>query len=480
MSKHFAAIFFALPLILQLFVTADAQSLDVTISLTSVPPQVIKIKGSLKNVSNRRNIAFLDHYHGFTDLADRLSDLRLEDESGQTVAFRRFVPGEYVANSDVSSFEYLVDLKPARNMARAGHVSWIGSDSGILFLRDLLPLSTSKTALAGKITLELPQGWIWSKEDLTFDLADIDNGAIAIARNARTISGSSGDVHINTFITGDWKFTDQQANQFAVELINEYSDLFGGKPFTQAEINILPYPLQSAAGNWEADTVGNTINIVSSDMPFQTQSVQRLHEQLRHEVFHLWFPNGVALTGRYDWFYEGFALYQSLKTGVKLNRLRFDDFLDTLGRAMTIDSMMTENRSLIDASQTRASGSDTVIYARGMLAAFATDLELIRRSGGREDVSNLLKRLFQKYRIGSSPGDANAVILQMIDVPAVTQYVSGEPINWSGELRPFGIEAITDRSVTNLRIVSKPSSSQKKMLDKLGYNNWRKLSSAQK
>ena len=41
-------------------------------------------------------------------------------------------------------------------------------------------------------------------------------------------------------------------------------------------------------------------------------------------------PNDVNLSGNYDWFYEGFALYQSLKLAVGLNRIRFEDFLDTL------------------------------------------------------------------------------------------------------------------------------------------------------
>jgi hypothetical protein len=365
-------------------------------------------------------------------------------------------------------------------LTRSGHVSWIASAAGLLFLRDLLPLSTAKSELAGKITLDLPRGWLSSKESATFDLSDLSNGTIAIAQAARKGSAGTGDFRINTFISGDWKFSDQQVNAFTAEIINQYSDLFGGKPFRHAEINIVPFPLSAPAGNWEADTVGDTITIVSSDMPFETQSVQRLHEQLRHEIFHLWFPNGVTFTGRYDWFYEGFALYQSLRTGVKLNRLRFDDFLDTLGRAITIDSMLTENRSLIDVSQTRASGNDTVIYARGMLTAFATDVELMRRSGGREDVSGILKKLYQKYKTGNAPVDANTVILQAIDIPAVTKYVGGGEINWSDELREFGIEAIIDRSVTSLQVAAKPSSSQRKMLDRLGYNNWRKLSSTQK
>jgi hypothetical protein len=480
MSKHFAALLFCLTLALQISAQGSARSIEAVISLRSVSPPVAEIKGHFHDLANRRNVAFLNQYHGFADLGDRISDLKLEDASGQTVAFRRFAPGEYVADSDLYSFSYQIDLKTSGPMARSGHVSWLGKDAGLLFLRDLLPLNTGKGPRAGTITIELPDGWTSSKDISTLDLSDTDDGVIAIGRNVRTNTAKVRAVTLKTFISRDWRFTDQQVTAFASEITTEYSELFGDPPFADAEINILPFPAGASAGNWEADTSGNTVAIVSSDMPFQTQSVQRLHEQLRHEIFHLWFPNGVALTGRYDWFYEGFALYQSLKTGVKLNRLRFEDFLDTLGRATTIDSMMTENRSLIDASQRRSSGNDTVIYARGMLAAFATDLELMKRSSGREDVSTLLRELFQTYKRGSVPVEANRVILQMIDDPLVTSYIGGSALNWNAVLRPFGIEALVDRSVTTLRVTSKPSSSQKKMLDRLGYNNWRKLSSTPK
>ena len=173
----------------------------------------------------------------------------------------------------------------------------------------------------------------------------------------------------------------------------------------------MKFPSRCSVGTWEADTRGSTITIVSSDMPFKTQSLQRLHEQLRHEIFHLWIPNGVNLSGNYDWFYEGFALYQSLKVGVAVNRIRFEDMLDTLSRAYNIDSMQSQKLSLIDASKNRWNGSNTQVYARGMLVAFLCDLALLEKSKGKLSTDDLLRDLYEAHRPTAPRQDGNAAVL---------------------------------------------------------------------
>jgi predicted metalloprotease with PDZ domain len=114
-------------------------------------------------------------------------------------------------------------------------------------------------------------------------------------------------------------------------------------------------------------------------------------------MFHLWIPNGVNLTGNYDWFYEGFALYESLKLAVRMNRIGFADFLDTLSRAHTIDSAQSQRISLIQASANRFGGSNTQVYARGMLVAFLTDLAMLQQSKGKKSVDDLLRDLYRTH-----------------------------------------------------------------------------------
>ena len=169
----------------------------------------------------------------------------------------------------------------------------------------------------------------------------------------------------------------------AAEIFINYQELFAAKPNQKTQIFLLRFPKDIKSGRWEAETRGANVVIISSDMPFKTHSVQRLHEQLRHEIFHLWLPNGVNLSGNYDWFYEGFALYASLRTALAMNQIRFEDFLDTLGRAHSIDTLQSRRVSLIEASKNRWNGANTQVYARGMLVAFLIDTALLQKSKGK-------------------------------------------------------------------------------------------------
>jgi len=63
----------------------------------------------------------------------------------------------------------------------------------------------------------------------------------------------------------------------------------------------------------------------------------------------------------------------------------------------------------------------------------------------------------------------------------VERYISGtDKIEWTNELAAAGIEDSDPGPLTTLRVKEKLKGGQKAMLDKLGYNNWRKLSDSSK
>jgi predicted metalloprotease with PDZ domain len=266
----------------------------------------------------------------------------------------------------------------------------------------------------------------------------------------------------------------------AEEIFALHRDLFRAD-VANSRLILSNFPVATPPGSWEARTRGNTIVIISSDMPFKTQSLQRLHEQLRHEMFHLWIPNGVNLTGNYDWFYEGFALYRSLKLAVGANRIRFEDFLDTLSRAHTIDSAGSQKVSLIQASAARFAGANTQVYARGMLVAFLCDLAVMGKSNGKRSVETILRELYTTHRKPAAPVDGNTIVLTLLRShpelnPIVDKYITGvDRIDWTAELAAAGIKDEDPGPITTLRVLEKPRGRQKAMLDKLGYNNWRRL-----
>ena len=431
-------------------------------------------------------------------LGDRIDDLKLLDRDDNPIPFRRIGPGEYLADREIDGWSYTIALSPATDQRAAAHASWFSADAGILMMGDLLPefgpWSPRRPAWinlappAGSSVVGLPP-----IEDPTFyklpkisggrwyTVNDADEAVAFLGNDWRThpIGKPSG---AELTISGQWNFSDKDGEEMIREILTEYSKLFRQGPPSGPRISLSRFPREMKHGQWEAETRGNVVTIISSDMPFRTQSLQRLHEQLRHELFHLWIPNGVSLTGNYDWFYEGFALYQSLKLAVGLNRIRFEDFLDTLSRAHTIDSAGSQRISLIQASTARFSGANTQLYARGMLVGFLCDLALIEKSKGKKSVEDILRAILVKHRKPAQPADGNTAVIAELKlnlelVPVVEKYVTGaEKMDWATELAAAGIEDGDAGPKTTLRVKQKLSSRQKTTLDKLGYNNWRRSS----
>jgi hypothetical protein len=423
-----------------------------------------------------KELWFMDSYAGLTGLfTGRFSPIYFYDKQGYLIARRGFAATDNFSSRNVSGLRYTVDLDPSRGSFAAAHLSWANADGGLIMLDDLLPQGIGKTA---KVTLELPAGWktITSEAAAAPNAFTVSNVEKAVFYTGPDIREPAGNLPLKLAITGEWLFTDAEASAMVNSIFAEYERLFGGLPTAAYRVRIAKFPNPNVVGNWEADTRGRSVTILSSDMPFKNQSLQRLHEQLRHELFHLWVPNGINLSGNYDWFYEGFALYQSLKTGVAVNQLRFEDFLDTLSRAYEIDSLQTKRQSLIEATKNRWSGSNTQVYARGMLVAFLCDLAMLDASKGKRSVPVVIREVFENHR-NATPIDGNTAVIAVLKehrelIPIVDRYVLGaESLDWKALLQTAGIEA----GNRGLSVPAKPSRRQKDTLDKLGYNNWRRM-----
>jgi hypothetical protein len=434
----------------------------------------------------RDKLSFTSSVAGHNDLAKRIQRLETFDQRGARVGLRQLTDSEYLAEAGIVSWKYEVDLKPLNDSNAAAHTSWISGDRALLMLADLLPTTDS----SGSVTLRLPADWVVSTTETlepgsVFKIRDAGRAVFALGREWQTVQIRESGINLDVITSGQWHFTTAEAAAMAREVSRELSKTLGGVGDRRRQVILANFPTTTRPGQWAAETRGDTVTIISSDMPFRTQSLQRLHEQLRHELFHLWIPNSVNLAGSYDWFYEGFALYQSLKLAVAINRIRFEDFLDTLSRAHTIDSAQSQRGSLIQASATRFAGSNTQIYARGMLVAFLADVALLDQTKGKRSVENVLAELFAKHK-SAAPVDANTAVIALLKadprvVPVVDRYVVGaEKIDWASELAAAGIEDSDAGILTSLRVKAKLTGRQKALLDKLGYNNWRKLAPTSK
>jgi hypothetical protein len=479
----FAAAFLSILCVLN---AVRAQDFDVRIKIRD---RLISVQGKklVPAIAEERTMYFSREYAGHQIPPERISALSLTDASGRSFLYRKMGEGQYFSDGKFNSWSY--DLVPGvpQKGAAAAHVSWLADDRGILMLDDILP-KFNPGKVSAKIEFDLPPGWqisgaVKQAGANVFETSDVDKTVFFVGKGQRIRNGSNGSPDL--IISGDWLFSDEEAAKMAEEIYADHRKLFGAAPFERAQIVLSKFPNAERHGTWEAETRGSSVAILSADMPFQTQSVQKLHEQLRHEIFHLWIPNSVNLSGNYDWFYEGFALYQALRMGVNSNRIGFGDMLDTLSRAYDVDNVQSQRGSLIEASDSRWAGANTQIYARGMIVAFLCDITMLQNSNGKTSVSEVLRRVYTEHSTSKPREDGNTAVLRILESydylrPITERYVKGrENIAWRKELDAVGLEEflVTQRGyAVRLKVKDKPTGKQKAFLDKLGYNNWRKLS----
>lgn len=486
-QKRFSAwIIFTGVLLLTLPVSARVEAV---IRISS--PETARVEGRIfgeNPIQSTKNWSFLNSIAGAENLGARVSDFKLFDEQGQSVSVKKLIDGEYLAEENGTRFSYQINLKSLPDVKAKAHISSIDDETGLLMLGDLLPqVAFDRQDTSSRIRFELPKDWkIISSEKSAganaFEIKNIEKAIFLVGKNWRTRKTPLGKTNLSLATSGEWKFTDEEAMRMASEIFAEHEKLFGASPVETAQIFLMRFPPDVKFGRWEAETRGSNVVVFSGDMPFKMQSLQRLHEQLRHEILHLWLPNNLALTGNYDWFYEGFTIYQALRTGIAMNQIRFEDFLDTLAAAYNADNLQNEKISLIEASKNTRSGTNRRVYARGMLAAFLCDVAILRRSKGKKSIADVFRQIYQKHDVPHSPEDGNAAILRILNSyteldSVVEKYIGGtEKINWKSDLESIGAEERTENFGVQLSVKTKLNGRQKDLLNELGYNNWRKIS----
>ncbi len=467
---------------------AAAQNFEVRVKISADSPNIIQMSGSLPEAS-KLNWSFLKSFAATDDLGARISNLQLFDEQNQPVAAKKLSDGEYLADAPAVNFQYQVAVEPpSKMMAKPRLSSTVAGEQGILMLDDLLPqISADNQPFAARIKIELPEDWrIYSSEQATgdgiYEVKNVGKAIFAVGVDWR----ETKTANVNLIISGEWHFTDTEAAQMGGEIGDYYKNLFGEMPFEKANIILARLPKETKFGRWKAETRGTTSMVFSADQPFKARSIQFLHEQLRHELFHLWIPNNLNLTGNYDWFYEGFTVYQALRMGLKTNQIRFEDFLATLAEAYNLDELQMNKVSLVESSKNRWSGVTPQIYARGMLVAFLCDTAILKGNRGSRSVENIFQDVYRAHRFPNEAADGNAAVLSVLRKykslqPIIEKYIEGaEKIDWAGDLNAAGIEATVENSIVKLSVKTKPNRGQKDLLNELGYNNWRKISQESK
>ncbi|HVG31395.1 MAG TPA: hypothetical protein VM864_16915 [Pyrinomonadaceae bacterium] len=465
-----------IPLLLAAAVTTTrAQTTEARISVVSLSPPRVRVEGSRSPAT--RVWSFRNAYAGISGLGERLKNLSLSDERGANVPVRELSPGEYTAERDATRFSYEISLDLPTAADAAAHVSWLAGSRGALMPGDLLPLPLSHARLSFK----LPDAWrVASNERANeagvYDLADAESFVAFAGGDVRERAAKVRGMDLTVAFAGDWAFTDEDAVGIVTAMVKGHAKTFDGVPRKSALVVIAPFPRPSAASQWAAETRGATVLYLSGRAPAKVSALARLGAPLAHELFHLWVPNGLGLAGDYGWFYEGFTNYQALRASQRLGDLNFNDYLDSLARASdAYDALKGQDTvSLLEASSRRWSGSNALVYHKGMLVAALYDLKLRSATGGKRSLDDVYRALFRRAQSGSRGLDANAVALGTLEEllggrEFTDRFIRGARIiDLAAELQPYGLRLEKMGARSRVVVSSSLRGAQRDLLRQIG------------
>lgn len=474
-------VFFPLILIFisLLSVSAQAQSSEIEIRILSIEPPRVKITGQLKE--GRSDWSFRNTYAGVDGLAERIENLDFKDKDGNKVIFKKLVSGEYQTESNATKFSYELKLEPPVDTSDSAFVSWLTKERGLLLLGDMLPLSSNEEKTI-RVKFILPDKWkIASVEkeidENNFEIKKLSRTVFVVSEDLRKREVRLGEMDFTLVSSGEWAFTDEEIFAESLKVLNEHKRVWGGVPSQKAMFLLLPFPRPFGATRWSAETRGTTVILLSGKLPTKLAAMLQLNTPLTHELFHLWLPNALSLEGQYDWFYEGFTLYQALRAGMRLDYFSFEDYLKSLARAY--DAYRNEQKrdklSLPEISKQRWAGANDLIYNKGMLTAFLYDLTLKYSSNNKFALEDCFRRMFKSDKFTSGK-DSNAVVIEHLSSfqgmkDFVTSYIEKPAtIDLPTTLAPFGLIVEQVNGKTLVKVNKKLSRSQRALLKNLGYN----------
>jgi hypothetical protein len=447
--------------------------------------------------------SFRDSYAGVMNLGSRIEGLRLFDAAGAEVPNRKIAPGQFKATGPATRFHYEAQLSTPARAADASRVSWLTSERGLLMLRDLLPRRSSGAGAnpdateAAVVRLMLPPGWAaYSNDDQNgegeFESSDADLTVFALGRNLRATTSAVSGMKLNLVLAGEWAFADSEAIELASKILKAHREVFGSAPSRQATLILFPFPQAGVADQWSAETRGSSVTLLAGRLPSKVAALAQLSVPLAHEFLHFWVPNGLTLAGDYDWFYEGFTVYQAARISVSLDLLTFQEFLNAISRAYDGYSFGLDHDrwSLVEASKRRWTAGESSIYSKSMVVAFLYDLSLRSVSRNKHSLDDVYRNLFHEYHndggrarggAGFPQGqgsDGNEAVLHALGLYPGMQnfgpsFISrAVAINLTELLAPFGLRVETFGLRTRINVNESLTRQQRDLLHDLGYNDF--------
>lgn len=473
----------ALVLVILASVTSiRSQTISARISVISTSPARVRVEAQLPAATG--TLSFRNSYAGIIGLSERIESVQGVGAGGETTTIEKLAPGEFRASQKLSRVSYEVNLAQPIRPSQMSHVSWMNAEQGLFMLSDLLPERIDSGRFSAVIHIDVPVGWTVTSNAMVdgsrFSTDDPDSVVFlvgsALAQQREQLDGALFSV----VMSGRWPISNSDLIRSSKEILRHYSRVTRFALRKNVVLMLVPYAGEVGPENWTAETRGNVVVLLMGQNGSRKKILSRIGVVLSHEVFHLWVPNSLELTGDYDWFFEGFTLYEALRTDLRLGFISFDEYLNTIARVYDsyISSADSRNFSLIEASERRWTTQSSLVYEQGMLVAFIYDLSLRKMTDCKLSLDDIYAELFRVAPRGQT--NANETIIRVLtgheglesfarDYVETTTTINLNPIlaNYGLILKPGTSE--TGAKITKLD--SKFNKSQSKFLGCLSHNN---------
>jgi predicted metalloprotease with PDZ domain len=501
-SRRWVSIAFSVAWLGCLASGVKAQQVNVTVRVFPGSPGHAVIEG---NCEPNRVWSFRNDYAGVSELGSRVDGLKLFDPAGAEIPTHKIAPGQFESATAAAKFRYEINLAPPARPSDAARVSWLNKEHGLLMLADLLPALQTKGANRReglKVVFKLPDFCaVYSTEKESaqggFEVADADRAVFVVGTRLRSSRSNVSGMTFGLVADGEWAFADGEALKLGADVLKMDREVFGAMPSKQGTLILLPFPQPAAVNTWSAETRGSTVTLLMGKLPSKTAALSQLSVPLTHELFHLWVPNALALEGDYDWFYEGFTVYQAARTAVRLGLLTFQEFLNAIARAYDAYALPLDHDrwSLVEASRRRWTAGAPSVYSKSMVVAFLYDLKLRNQSRGKHSLDDAYRKMFQDYHssdtgsnrvtagqgIDGNDAAANALAIDSGAQGFVQKFIrEAATISLTSELAPFGLRVETFGLRTRLGVGEPLSKAQRDLLRELGYNDSARSSTQKK
>ncbi|MCI0525265.1 MAG: hypothetical protein L0Y75_08400, partial [Acidobacteria bacterium] len=172
-------------------------------------------------------------------------------------------------------------------------------------------------------------------------------------------------------------------------------------------ITLAPFPQPLTGLRSSAITLGRTGALMLNPNDDAAATFAHYRRHLAHEMFHFYLPNAFLIRENFDWFWEGFTRYTALLTLARLRLIGRREYMDSIGAEYEAYwfNPLRNQVSLIEASPEKFSNlaSYDLIYRKGMLVAALYDLELRWQSGGKLNLADVMRSLYQRYAVRGIP-----------------------------------------------------------------------------